>query len=290
MKKILINFLILIFFLVFISCKEKYHRGDFTIIVEKDKYEALGGALKINSYNVLYKGKEIIWGDYADEGGVPEIWGFNNLEFNDSSLLVEASKGSDKVYYLLNPNGDDVRINYIENAAYREGMFESNPYSDLLDKDLLFHQAGILINLRSLKKDSALFQPGGRLLATDKDFSNIFYINGIFDDDPNLKKTLDNAYSNNYDYYVDQIMRNCEKLEIVKWDVKHNKTKMYNYTDTALCNRLNKHYESKYSNLSTSYDSSFIFSLFKWQKDSIGELQLIPKNADIKDIQFIEPH
>lgn len=139
MNKLLSKVLIFLVLFVFISCKQSYRVGDFTIVVEEDKYESLGGLIKTDSYDVFYKGKEINWSQHFNANEGPEIWSFFRLEFDPSYLLVEAGES----YYLLKPSGDDVQIEYVGEASNRGGMFTEKPYTELFNKGLLFHQADI---------------------------------------------------------------------------------------------------------------------------------------------------
>lgn len=267
----------------FISCKQSYRVGDFTVVVEANKYQSLGGALKTDSYDVFFKGKEINWIKHFDADKVPEIWNFRRLEFDASYLLVEANEG----YYLLKPSGDDAQVEYVSEASHRAGAFVSKPYTELLNKDLLFHQPGVLVNLQTLKKDTSGVNLGGRLLAASEDYSNIVYVDGVFDE--NIKETFDKLNRAAQSHSVEEfgLPKYTSTFQVLKWDVQNNVVLRYRYTDTTMWKALNEHYKSKqYSVISTSYDRDFVFGLFKWEKDSAGETHLIPKSADINAVEF----
>lgn len=170
MKRIFHNYYLLILLVSLAGCTTKYHRGDFTIIVEKGKYEGLGGAIKVSSYDILYKGKEINWSKYFEGGVAPEIWNFHDVQSDPPALLAEANDS----YYLLKPAGDSVQVTYLGVASYSLGGFDNKPYTHLFDKGLFFYQPGRLINLSTFKKDTLDFAPAGRVLATNKAVSKIF--------------------------------------------------------------------------------------------------------------------
>ncbi len=275
-------YIICIMVVTLFSCTEKYQRGDFTIIVEKEKYESLGGALKTDSYDILYQGKPLDWSKYMLEE--PEVWNTHYLESDPTALIAEVMNG----YYLLKPAGQTVNIIYLAEASSRNGLFNSKPYTELLNRGQAFHQAGRLVNLTTLAKDSMEERPPGRLLANNKDLLAIIYLDGVFGDDTDLKKTLDQAaqYSQTgvYNY---QPPGDRSVLKITEWDVKRKKVYQYSLTDTALWNACNTYYDkNNYSVLSDSFDSSFVFSYFNWAADTAGIIHLLPKTKRIQDIQF----
>ena len=265
-----------------VACTEKYKRGDFTIIVEKDKYESLGGALKTNSYDLLYKGKPLDWSKHMLED--PEVWNTHYLESDHTALIAEVNSG----YYLIKPAGETVNIIYLGEASSRAGLFNSKPYTELLSKGRFFHQAGLLVNLNTLAKDSMEQIPAGRFLAANNDLSAIIYLDGVFGDDTNLKRTLEEAQQyQQTGVYNYQLPGDGTAVKITEWDVTHKKISRYSIADTALWNACNTYYDkNSYSVLSDSFDSSFVFSYFGWAKDTAGITHLIPKTARVQDIQF----
>ncbi len=280
MKKYLKFSLGFIFLIIFISCKQKTKYGDFTIITEDDKYEALGGALKIDGHTLQFKNKEIDWSSIGYAGSEPNIETFRYLNTAKKQLFIEV----DNNYYLLTPNENNVDINFIAISSQRTGLFESKPYSEILKNGLYFHQAGMRINLKTFKKDSLLFIPAGRVLAIDENANKIIYVNGIFDNDTNLKKTLDqnNEYLKTGQYNYNLSDGNYENIDVLEWDITNKSQYKYNYSDTTLWKALDEFYDkNSYEVLSTSFDSNFVFNFFKWSKDSLGSTHLIPKNANI---------
>ncbi len=270
--------------LFFSSCQKKIKHGDFTIRFQDEKYEALGGAIKIDGHTVQYKGNKIDWRKIDSQLDDPNIENFELLNVDTKRLLVEVAGD----YYLLVPDGENVKIKFLATASTRSGAFQSKPFTELLKNDLLFHQAGMLLNLQSFKKDTLAFIPAGRFLAADEDFSKIIYLNGVFEDDTNLKKTLDNAqsYAQTGVYNFDS-PTNYSTITVLEWDVKNNQQYQYSYEDTTLWNSVNKYYDNRsYLALSKNFDSSVVFNLFKWAKDSIGATHLIPKNISPAAITF----
>lgn len=270
-----------------LSCKDKTKYGDFTLITEKDKYEALGGALKIDGHNLEYKGNKIDWSKTIGYAEDPNIEHYEYINSADKRLLVEVSNN----YYLLIPNGEKLDIKPVAVASNRAGLFESRPYSELLKNDLYFHQAGMLLNLQTFKKDSLLIKPTGRLLATDENLNKIIYLDGIFDNDTNLKKTLDdnNTYLQTGKINSDYATFGYTDIRVLEWNRLTKKQHEYSYTDTTLFRILDEYYKDKsYSAITKSFDSSFVFGLFKWSADSTGQSHLIPKKAAIRDITFVK--
>jgi hypothetical protein len=270
--------------IVLFSCQQKIKHGDFTILYQKDKYEALGGAIKIDGHTLQYKGNEIDWSTINPDMDNPNVERFEFLDSNNKSLLAEVWSN----YYLLIPDGEKVKIKFLATASTSSGVFDSKPFTELLKNNLLFHQAGMLLNLQSFKKDTLAFMPGGRFLATNEDVSKIIYLNGVFEDDTNLKKTLDNAqaYAQTGVYNFDS-PTDYSTITVLEWDVKNNQQYQYSYSDTTLWNSVNKYYDDRsHLALSTYFDSSTVFNLFKWTKDSIGVTHLIPKNISSAAITF----
>jgi hypothetical protein len=266
------------------SCQKKIKHGDFTILFQDEKYQALGGAIKIDGHTVQYKGNKIDWGiidQYLDD---PNVENFELLKSDTKSLLVEVSGK----YYLLVPDGENVKIKFLATASTSSGAFESKPFTELLKNDLIFHQAGMLLNLQSFKKDTLSFIPAGRFLATNEDVSKIIYLDGVFDDDSNLKKTLEEAQSyTQTGIYNYNPPTNYSTITVLEWDLKNNQQYKYSYSDTTLWNSVNKYYDTRsYLALSANFDSSAVFNLFKWEKDSIGVTHLIPKNISSAAIAF----
>ncbi len=266
------------------SCQKKISYADFTVLYQKDKYEALGGAIKIDGHTVQYKGNKIDWSAVNPEMDDPNVEDFEFLSNINNSLLVEVWSN----YYLLIPDGEKVKIKFLAVASTRSGAFKSKPYTTLLKNNQLLLQAGMLLNLQSFKKDTLAFIPGGRFLATDDSVSKIIYLNGVFDDDTNLKKTLDEAqlYTQTGIYNYKPAV-NYSTITVLEWDVKNNEQWEYSYSDTTVWNSVNKYYADRYTSaLSTNFDSSTVFNLFKWAKDSIGIIHLIPKNISPAVITF----
>jgi hypothetical protein len=285
MKKIFYLFWFYIPLCLF-SCKQKTDHGDFTLITEEDKYEALGGAIKINGYTVEYKGKKIDWSSVATSLKNPNLEEFQFLNGTEKKMIVEVLSN----YYLLSPNGENVDIKFIAIASSNSGMFKTKPYSELLKNELYFHQVGMRLNLQTFVKDTMQVIPSGRLLAVDEAANKIIYLSGIFENDTSLKKTLDN----NNDYlrtgvYNFDFATNNSTIEILEWDILNKQQYKYSYADTTLWKTLDEHYKiNSYAVLSKSFDSAFVFNLFKWDKDSIGVIHLIPKNVSFTAITIKE--
>ena len=90
MKKIyLISFITFLVTFLF-SCKQKKDYGDFTIITEKDKYEVLGGALKIDGHSLEYKGNKIDWSSiigYSEDSNIEEFEYLNSTDKIETNSL-----------------------------------------------------------------------------------------------------------------------------------------------------------------------------------------------------------
>ncbi len=269
---------------VIVSCQQSQHLGDFTILTQQDKYESLGGVIKTDGHAVRYKNKPINWTQISTSYDDPNIENYTLLNSDTKGLLVEVAND----YYLLVPNGDDVSIKFIAEASRPSGVFISKRYTELLSNDKFFHQPGMLINLQTFKKDSVLPTPGGRFLVADAAATKIIYIDGVFENDTNLKTTLDAAqnYSQTGIYTIKTTF-NDSSINILEWDVAKSEQYKCTYTDTALWNVLDKYYDiNSYTSLSKSFDSAFVFKWFKWEKDSIGAVHLIPQKAVKNAINF----
>jgi hypothetical protein len=276
MKKII--FLFFYFFVVFSfsSCKRKKTHGDFTLISEKYKKPSLGRLYYVEGHSLEYKGKQIDWSSIIDVRN-PNIEEYNFLNLGNNEMIVEVMNN----YYLLLPNDEKVDIKFIAVASTNIGLFSSKSYCELLKNDFYFHKAGMRLNLKTFKKDTLLYLPRGRFLATDDDANKIIYVSGVFNNDINLQKTLrkNGHYLKTGEYVFDENTNNS-KVEIFEWDLISKKQYSYSYVDTTLWKKLDKFYEdNSYNALSKSFDSAFIFNLFKWDKDSIGVTHLIPKNV-----------
>jgi hypothetical protein len=271
-------FFVVVLSLALFSCDKKTKHGDFTLITQKDKYEALGGALKIDGYTLQYKGQPIDWAAVDKTIIEPNIEEFRFI--SNASNIITALVEVQSKYYLLVPNGDNVDIKFLADAATSAGVFNSKPYTELLGKNEYFHQAGLLINLQTFKRDSLLFTPAGRFFGSNEDVSKIIYLNGVFEDDTDLKKTLDkaNEYSRTGVYPMD-LSINTSTISILEWDVKNSSAYEYSYTDTSLWNKINSYYdENKGLALSSTFNGAKVFNLFEFAKDSAGVTRFIPKN------------
>jgi hypothetical protein len=269
------------FLFLFFSCQEKAKYGDFTLLTQKDKYESLGGILKSDGYTLEYKGNKIDWSSINTLDD-PNIEQFDFLS-DKKNMLVEVKDS----YYLLIPNGENVTIKFLAEAGSRSGAFTSKPYTELLKNDDYFHQAGLLINLQTFKRDTATILPPGRLLATDEKLTKIIYLDGIFDNDTNLKKTSE-QYNFNSGAINFNISTNYSDVNITEWDVTKNTQTQYSYSDTTMWQILDNYYkENRILALSKSCDTSIVYALFKWNTDSIGNNHLIPKGTSLAAIKFI---
>ncbi len=248
-----------------------------------------------------------------------QIENYKVLWFNPNWILVEF--GNKFCLLKLVNNSVKIQLLFIEN---NQSFKNSYPINNLYNKDMIYNYAdGKFLNLKTLKNSEIeLSSKANSLIINDNNTHIVFYYGdfdryfdseednfyGDFDCDINNKllKSKRDFFNKNKDnpIFKDSIIKTLKyflKIEtlqienrtlkkqrfgILNWDLKTNKKSKYLYNDTIIYNYLNKKQDSSFKSIDFNNGSNLDY--FKWEKDSNGNLQLIPKNSKIEEIEFLK--
>lgn len=188
-----------------------------------------------------------------------------SLEFDKNSLLVI---NFGKLYKIKYNNGI-IETFLIDKNEY----FERIPDELLLNKKVFYYKNGHLVNLKTSKQFDLKISSKAKLFAINESLNKaVFDFFGDFNSDENNMN-------------AEATLENKQRFGILNWNFKTNKTTKYLYHDAKILQYLK---EISYNN-SIFFDKKDAIGLyFKWEKDKNGNLQFIPKNATINQIEFIE--